>query len=558
MRRKEIYMPNEEEYTWTDNPTEVGVAECDPDVLNDCLMYLRYNAATGNGIPPMQTKNKDIRKDGQDVILTWQDPDDSIIDGVEIATWGGTKIVKKEGSYPVDELDGEVICDNLVRNKYAVNGFVDTVTDGKEYYYRAFPYSVNKVYNYHPLNIFGAWLYGYCEFDNESVPGERYEYLEENYNFKPCRMDFTRDAFDWGSWKDNPLVSWNNMRPCMLYNESSGQNGKVAYYLDPEDHSKIYNSDLASDIANTNFAGNAMVEIRRVFTKTVNVEDMTGRKTYKYFSNVKMDDDFECYPCKREDGTYNEFFYVPMYNGSLINNVLRSISGQTVINSKTAQNEIDYAHANGAGWDTEVKADNDYLISLFKLLFKSADSQSVLGEGKSNGGSNVGACLQTGTMNQKGAMYGSSSSAVGVKFCYIENFYGSQWRRYRGHIVKNGVHYVKMTKSSVDGSTVEDYNIDGTGYIALNEVPAASGTSGGYISQSKEVGNYGRFGTVISGSSSTYLCDGTWFNNGIVAYPFRGGSSDVGRLCGVSCFVSYNAASNAYWNIGAALSFKPL
>ena len=552
-------MANAEEFEWTDNPTEAGVAECDPDVLNDCLMYLRYNAATGNGIPPMQTKNKEIKKDGNTYTLTWQDPDDSIISGVEIATWGGTKIVRKEGSYPTDHLDGVVVCDNLIRNKYAVSGFVDTVDDeSKEYYYRAFPYSVNKVYNYNPLNIFGAWLYGYCEYDNESVPGERYEYLEENYNFKPCYMDFSRNAFNWGSWENNPLISWNNMRPCMLYNASSGHNGQVAYYLDPNDHTKIYNSDLESDVANVNFAGNAMVEIRRVFTKSVTVEDMTGRKTYKYFSNLKLDDGFECYPCKRADGTYNEFFYVPMYNGSLVSNVLRSISGQTVISSKTAQNEIDYARANGDGWDTEVKCDNDYLISLFKLLFKTADAQSALGEGKSDGGNSVAACLKTGTMNTKGIMYGSSSTSVGVKFCYIENFYGSQWRRYRGHIVNKGVHYVKMTKSNIDGSSADDYNIDGTGYIPLTEIPAASGTSGGYISQSKEVGNYGRFSTVVSGSSSTYLCDGTWFDNGIVAYPYRGGDSSNGRFCGVSCFASDYAASFAGWGIGAALSFKPL
>ena len=110
-------MANAEEFEWTDNPTEAGVAECDPDVLNDCLMYLRYNAATGNGIPPMQTKNKEIKKDGNTYTLTWQDPDDSIISGVEIATWGGTKIVRKEGSYPTDHLDGVVVCENLVRNQ---------------------------------------------------------------------------------------------------------------------------------------------------------------------------------------------------------------------------------------------------------------------------------------------------------------------------------------------------------------------------------------------------------------------------------------------------------
>ena len=31
------------EYTWTDNPTQSGIATCDTDVLNDDLMHLKYN-----------------------------------------------------------------------------------------------------------------------------------------------------------------------------------------------------------------------------------------------------------------------------------------------------------------------------------------------------------------------------------------------------------------------------------------------------------------------------------------------------------------------------------
>lgn len=549
----------ENEYEWTDNPTESGVADCDPDILNDCLMYLRYNAATGNGIPPMPIKNKEIVKNENTYTLTWQDPDDSIINDVELATWGGTLIVRKAGEYPKDHLDGTVVCDNKVRNQYAVSGFKDTIEDGGDtkYYYRAFPYTVNNVYNLNTSNIFGAWCYGYVELDNESVPGQRYEYIEENKNYKPCYMNFTSDLFNWGSWENNPLVSWNNVKPCMLYNASGGQNGQVAYFLDPNNHAKIYNSNTDSDIANTNYAGNAMVQIRKVFTKIITKNDEKGRRSYVYFSNIKLDEGYECYWCKREDGTYNEYAYAPMYNGSLISNTLRSISGQTVISGRTAQQEIDFARANGDGWDTEVFSLNQYLIRLFKLLFKNANSQAVLGQGKSNGGDNVGACLKTGTMNDRGMMYGSSSNAVGVKFMYIENFYASQWRRYRGHIVINGVHHVKMTKSKIDGSGADDYNIDGTGYIKLDDIPAATGSSGGYASQSIE-NQYGRFNTVISGSATTYLCDGTWFNNSGTMYPSRGGVSNVGALCGVSCFASDVAASHALWDIGAALSYIPL
>lgn len=549
---------SDEEYTWTDNPTEVGVADCDPDILNDCLMFLRYNAATGNGIPPMAIKNKDIIKSGTTYTLTWQDPDDSIIDGVELATWGGTVIVRKVGEYPADQNDGTVVCTNLVRNQYAINGYEDTVEDeDAEYYYRAFPYTVNNVYNMSTANYFGAWVCGYMELDNESVPGQRYEYLEENRNYNPCYMNFTSDLFNWGSWENHPLVNWNNVKPCMVYNSSSGHNGEVAYYLDPNDHTKVYGTETTSDIANTSFAGNAMVQFRKVFTKVITQNDEKGRRTYVYFSNVKLDSGFECYWCKRSDGTYNEYGYAPMYNGSSVNNILRSISGQTVINAQTAETEINRARANGDGWDTETMAMNQYLIRLFKLLFKNANSQAVLGQGKSDGGSSVSACLTTGTMNTRGMMWGSTSTSVGVKFMYMENFWGSQWRRYRGHVVKNGVHYVKMTKSTIDGSSANDYNLDGTGYIPLNDISAASGTSGGYISQSQE-NEYGRFGTVISGSATTYLCDGTWFNNSGTMYPFRGGASDNGALCGVSCFASDFAASRAVWSLGAALSYTPL
>ena len=37
-------------YTWTDNPTISGIATCDTDVLNDCLMNLKYESASERNI----------------------------------------------------------------------------------------------------------------------------------------------------------------------------------------------------------------------------------------------------------------------------------------------------------------------------------------------------------------------------------------------------------------------------------------------------------------------------------------------------------------------------
>lgn len=37
-------------YNWTDNPTVSGISQCDTDILNECLMYLRYNIKSGRNI----------------------------------------------------------------------------------------------------------------------------------------------------------------------------------------------------------------------------------------------------------------------------------------------------------------------------------------------------------------------------------------------------------------------------------------------------------------------------------------------------------------------------
>lgn len=44
-----------DEYIWTDNPTVSGIATCDTDVLNDCLMHLKYNGSSSRNIGEIVT-----------------------------------------------------------------------------------------------------------------------------------------------------------------------------------------------------------------------------------------------------------------------------------------------------------------------------------------------------------------------------------------------------------------------------------------------------------------------------------------------------------------------
>ena len=79
--------------------------------------------------------------------LTWTDPEDPVVAGAALAEWGGTRVVRKEGSIPTSATDGILVVDSKTRNQYKTNGFEDTgLTRGVKYYYRFFPYTEKQVY----------------------------------------------------------------------------------------------------------------------------------------------------------------------------------------------------------------------------------------------------------------------------------------------------------------------------------------------------------------------------------------------------------------------------
>lgn len=107
----------------------------------------------GSSIAPKATVDPAITNGNAKVTITWGDPDDSIVDGVVLATWQGTKLVMKESGYPENENDGTVLVDNTVKDAYKTDGYViDNLTNGKTYYFTLFPYSTDGIYNYQASN----------------------------------------------------------------------------------------------------------------------------------------------------------------------------------------------------------------------------------------------------------------------------------------------------------------------------------------------------------------------------------------------------------------------
>ena len=401
--------------------------------------------------------------------------------------------------------------------------------------------------------------YGFQINGSESNPSSAVTYIADAVGFTPAAMNYGTNVFDYGSWEDAFFMP----RPCMLKSD-----GTVDYYLDPDDYTKKEDG-TASDIANTAYDGNAMMEWgrngRKIWLKIQPSSD--GHSAKVWIANNQVDSKFHDYSFHNCKGESAEHFYTPIYNGSVISSKMRSLSGQTVSKSLQGTAEITAAKANNPStdelWNIECFADRVLINMLLILMGKSLDTQTVFGQGANSGGSEaVNDTFTTGVHNAKGLFYGTNSGAVSantfgncVKVFGMENYYGFQWRRTNGLILNNGATKYKLTYGTEDGSAATGYNTDGTNYKDASVTP--SGTSGGYISAAKFTED-GMFSDTMSGSASTYFCDGTWFNNSAVTFALFGGYSNVGAWVGAFSLSLYNAVSTANWAIGASVSCKPL
>lgn len=309
-----------------------------------------------------------------------------------------------------------------------------------------------------------------------------------------------------------------------------------------------------SDIANVDYDGNAMMEFPKIYMRVVPDSDDTTSASI-YISNKKLDGYTE-WNYYSDNGTVKDHFYVSIYNGSKDSNgKMRSLSGQSVSKSLTRSAELDAIKLNGSGWYSHVYSDRNLINYLLILISKSLNSQAAFGPGITSSGEDGFNSYVTGSdLNDKGLFYGYNDSTKPIKVFGIENWWGLQLDATAGLLLVNGDIKYKFTPGTQDGSTAASYNLTGEGYLDSGVVP--SGTSGGYTNT--ETFNYkgAMLPTVASGSSSTYYCDGFWFNEQVTAYALYGGSAGRGGRCGSVCCDLYCAVGDARWGIGASLSFR--
>ena len=403
-------------------------------------------------------------------------------------------------------------------------------------------------------------VYGFYINGAESDPEKAVIYLADAVGMTPAAMNFTSGVFDYGDWENAFFMP----RPCMLKSD-----GSVDYYLNPNDYSKKINGST-SDIADTSYDGNAMMEWgregRKIWLKVV--PDSNRKSASVYIADYQVDSQFNDFAFHNAEGKSVSHFYTPIYNGSVVSSKMRSLSGQALSKTINTTYQRTYAKANNPSgsavmWDIETFADRILINYLLVLMAKTLNTQKAYGEGATTSGSEaINDTFLTGVHNSKGLFYGTNSFVVSantfgncVKIFGMENYWGLQWRRTVGLILSEGVEKIKLTRNTEDGTTVTDYNEDGTGYISTEITP--DGTSGSYINEAVFT-NKALLPKSASGSATTYFCDGMWFNNSGNRVALFGGRSNNAALCGAFCVSLYHAGSIAYWDFGAALSCKPL
>lgn len=389
-------------------------------------------------------------------------------------------------------------------------------------------------------------VYTYHVNPNESDPEDAVTYLDDAAGLTPAKMGAS--SFSYGSWAS----AWFLPRPCMLKSD-----GTVAYYLNPNDYSKKMDG-TASDIADSAFDGNVMLEFPKIWVKRVN--DGNGARTVS-IAPVNVDGTYKCWSNINADNQEVDHFYLPAYNGTIHSSKMRSLSGVT-LNATYAPNynrsqEVTAATANNPSgknmWYTETWADMCLIYDLLYLMGKSLDVQRTFGQGLSSGSETAMRAYVTGTHNAKGLFYGDiSGTSTAVKVLGMENLWGCRWHGVAGLINDNGTLKVKMTYGVADGSTAVGYNTTGAGYLNYG---STYGTNG-FVKKMQADNTMGYKIIETAGSDATYYCDYYYTNNSQSNYALLGGRSGAGSHCGFYVDLD-DGAGTAGWYLGGALSCRP-
>ena len=479
-----------------------------------------YGASLGQ-YAPKPCYNFTAKATDRCVSLKWSDPEDYTTTDSYLVEWASTRIVRKTGSYPVDENDGTVVVTSTTRNQYQSTAFTDSgLTNNTTYYYRAFPCSTDGIYNHEAVQISAT-----------PIPWKIMTVTLNLSNSNPATCgSYANDATSMTAGKD--VSAWQEFfgyRPCLF------KNGKVVGYLNPNDYTKFTDGSSA-DITSGN-AGDVMIEYPRRGIKisksgkvvTVSMTDNPNNSDFKYYAHQRGSAD-------------KDYFYLGAYVGYVNGGKLRSLSGKYPQVSTTLSQFDTYGKANGTGYGCIGYYQWLYIQVMYVLQYKgSLDSQNVHGWGLCKGSTQA-----SGSGNTKGMMYGTTTTGNPIKLFGLEDVWGNVYHFINNYYANASYHVTTTTDDTI--TDVNKYTDRGS--------YGGSSYSGGYPTDcmgTTEAGFTGTYGN-YNGSSSTYFCGNAYFYSCDV--PSVGGSYSAAASDGLFRFdCDCDRSSNSYGGVGSRLGY---
>ena len=464
--------------------------------FNGETIFTLSNAATSITEPDLEgVANASVTVSDQKLILTWTDPDNLTLNG-KTATWKGTKVILKAGSYPKSITDGTIVVDNQTKNKYQTNGFViSSLNNDTTYYFKFFTYSDTENVSTNVVRLNGT-PYRPPEYkvmtvvidDLDSDPEKALTYADDAIGMTP-------GADEW----DNTLI-FKDIRPCVL------RDGEVLYYLDKNDYTK---REDGTDADITTLGNDVMIEIPKLGYRLTHTNNVTK---VSVTNNPNGEEDGFCYYAH----TYAEIgdsdvIYVGAYPSYFdVTEKKFYSSSDKVLDNTQYNSELSGYLYNQKIFDTYIQRREGYsslnfwiftlLQCLYLIKYKNRDVHTAIGAGfntKSTDNNVIGK-VTTGLTNLDGMYYGGQTDEKGSKFLGIENLWGSPFSTYISNITtfNNGTYANRISVLGIK-NIIKSFTIAGS--LLSGFIKTVVGTNEHGFNPLTTL-------TVSGGSTSTYYC----------------------------------------------------
>lgn len=318
--------------------------------------------------------------------------------------------------------------------------------------------------------------------DNNSLYGVSVD--EKNSNPSTC-ITYIEDAVGVTPATPTSLGDWGKRWPFYATRLVGFRDGQVTKEINPYNKTQYIDGETVPDFIDV------MVEIPKVYWKFT---DTTNGYEVR-ISDIKLEG-YDCYAHKVA-GVEKDFIYVGAYLGSIgSRGDLRSKSGASPLKNINHQSGRTYAQSVGSGYQQWNWFTQTLIQILYLIAYKSLDSQTALGAGRSGGS------FPTGGTNTKGMVFGEPSGGLQMCFLGIEDLWGNLSVWCDGMAINSNCETLLTTDNKNFNDTAKGYK--NFGFLIEDEGHKYINAMMGRASHKNETGFFPISG---GGSNTIHYCD---------------------------------------------------